>query len=65
MVQIRKPCGKVQEEDDWKPDVKAVSQEWGWLLKGKKAMNKENKAGEMGKREIMEDFVDYDKTVLL
>ena len=66
MVQIRKPCGKVQEEDDGKPDVKAVSQEWGWLLKGKKAMNKEeNKAGEMGKREIMEDFVDYDKTVLL
>ena len=29
-------------------------------------MNKEeNKAGEMGKGEIMEDFVDYDKTVLL
>ena len=35
-------------------------------MKGKKAMNKEeNKAGEMGKGEIMEDFVDYDKTVLL
>lgn len=66
MVQIRKPCGKVQEEDDGKLDIKAVSQEWGWLLKGKKAMNKEeNEAGEMGKGEIMEDFVDYDKTVLL
>lgn len=66
MIQIRKPCGKVQEEDDGNPNVKAVSQEWDWLLKGKKAMNKEeNKAGEMGKGEIMEDFVDYDKTILL
>lgn len=66
MAQIRKPCGKVQEADDGKSDIKALSQEWGWLLKGKKAMNKEdNKAGEMGKGEIMEDFVDYDKTILL
>ena len=66
MIQIRRPCGKVQEGDDEKPDVKAVSQEQGWLLKGKRAMNtEENQAGEMGKGEIMEDFVDYDKTILL
>ena len=66
MIQIRRPCGKVQEGDDEKPDVKAVSQEQGWLLKGKRAMNKEeNQAGEMGKGEIMKDFVDYDKTILL
>ena len=35
-------------------------------MKGKKAINKEEKkAAEMGKGEIMEDFVDYDKTILI
>ena len=54
---------KSREEDDGNPDAKAVSQEWGWQLKGKKASvsKGENKAGEMGKGEMMRDFVDYDK----